>query len=546
MMDEFENNRENEHVDQTPHAETPYDTGDGNTDNLKRTEQQTEQNAEHRQEDAYTQAQQYGSTYYGDMRTQEYMQAMAERAQQMSQGTEHYYNNNYQQPNQNAYNYGQNNYYQNGFQNADAEQPKAKVKKAKKQRVKKAKSPKTPHNKRTFWKKGVAVVASAAVFGGVAGGAFYGIAGNQIKKLDALTNTTTEVASTTSAATTQSLSLTSTASVGNGMDVSTIAENVMPSVVAINISAIVEQQGMFGYTQQYEAEGSGSGIIIGENDSELLMVTNNHVVSDATTVNVTFADGESYEAQVKSTDSDTDLAIVVVKLSDIKESTMNQIKIATIGDSDSLKVGEQVVAIGNALGYGQSVTTGIVSAKDRTNSTNTTPLIQTDAAINPGNSGGALLNMKGEVIGINSSKYSDTTVEGMGYAIPITAVQDRLDDLMNRQTREKVDESEKGYLGISCATVSSDVSEAYGIPEGVLVTDAASKSAAEKAGIKANYVITKIDGQSISSAEELTEKLNYYAVGETVPITYEYLKDDAYVEKTVDVTLMENPNANNK
>ena len=546
MMDEFENNRENEHVDQTPHAETPYDTGDGNTDNLKRTEQQTEQNAEHRQEDAYTQAQQYGSTYYGDMRTQEYMQAMAERAQQMSQGTEHYYNNNYQQPNQNAYNYGQNNYYQNGFQNADAEQPKAKVKKAKKQRVKKAKSPKTPHNKRTFWKKGVAVVASAAVFGGVAGGAFYGIAGNQIKKLDALTNTTTEVASTTSAATTQSLSLTSTASVGNGMDVSTIAENVMPSVVAINISAIVEQQGMFGYRQQYEAEGSGSGIIIGENDSELLMVTNNHVVSDATTVNVTFADGESYEAQVKSTDSDTDLAIVVVKLSDIKESTMNQIKIATIGDSDSLKVGEQVVAIGNALGYGQSVTTGIVSAKDRTNSTNTTPLIQTDAAINPGNSGGALLNMKGEVIGINSSKYSDTTVEGMGYAIPITAVQDRLDDLMNRQTREKVDESEKGYLGISCATVSSDVSEAYGIPEGVLVTDVASKSAAEKAGIKANYVITKIDGQSISSAEELTEKLNYYAVGETVPITYEYLKDDAYVEKTVDVTLMENPNANNK
>ncbi len=546
MMDEFENNRENEHVDQTPHAETPYDTGDGNTDNLKRTEQQTEQHAEHRQEDAYTQAQQYGSTYYGDMRTQEYMQAMAERAQQMSQGTEHYYNNNYQQPNQNAYNYGQNNYYQNGFQNADAEQPKAKVKKAKKQRVKKAKSPKTPHNKRTFWKKGVAVVASAAVFGGVAGGAFYGIAGNQIKKLDALTNTTTEVASTTSAATTQSLSLTSTASVGNGMDVSTIAENVMPSVVAINISAIVEQQGMFGYTQQYEAEGSGSGIIIGENDSELLMVTNNHVVSDATTVNVTFADGESYEAQVKSTDSDTDLAIVVVKLSDRKESTMNQIKIATIGDSDSLKVGEQVVAIGNALGYGQSVTTGIVSAKDRTNSTNTTPLIQTDAAINPGNSGGALLNMKGEVIGINSSKYSDTTVEGMGYAIPITAVQDRLDDLMNRQTREKVDESEKGYLGISCATVSSDVSEAYGIPEGVLVTDVASKSAAEKAGIKANYVITKIDGQSISSAEELTEKLNYYAVGETVPITYEYLKDDAYVEKTVDVTLMENPNANNK
>ena len=542
MMDEFENNRENEHVDQTTHAETPYDTGDGNTDNLKRTTQQAEQHAGHTQQDAYTQAQQYGNTYYGDMRTQEYMQAMAERAQQMSQGTGHYYNNNYQQPNQNAYNYGQTGYYQNDYRNADAEQSKAKVKKAKKQRVKKSKAPKTPHNKRTFWKKGVAVVASAAVFGGVAGGAFYGIAGNQIKKLDALMNTTTEAASTTSAPTTESLSLTSTASVGNGMDVSTIAENVMPSVVAINISAIVEQQGMFGYTQQYEAEGSGSGIIIGENDSELLMVTNNHVVSDATTVNVTFADGESYEAQVKSTDSDTDLAIVVVKLSDIKESTMNQIKIATIGDSDSLKVGEQVVAIGNALGYGQSVTTGIVSAKDRTNSTNTTPLIQTDAAINPGNSGGALLNMKGEVIGINSSKYSDTTVEGMGYAIPITAVQDRLDDLMNRQTREKVSEEEKGYLGISCQTVSSDVSEAYGIPTGVLVAEVQSGSAAEKAGIKKNYVITKIDGQSISSAEELTEKLNYYKSGETVPITYEYMKNNEYTEKTVDVTLMDNPN----
>lgn len=542
MMDEFGNNRENEHVDQTTHAETPYDTGDGNTDNLKRTIQQTEQHAGHAQQDAYTQAQQYGNTYYSDMRTQEYMQAMAERAQQMSHGTDHYYNNNYQQPNQNAYSYGQTGYYQNDYRNADAEQSKAKVKKAKKQRVKKSKAPKTPHNKRTFWKKGVAVVASAAVFGGVAGGAFYGIAGNQIKKLDALMNTTTEAASTTSAPTTESLSLTSTASVGNGMDVSTIAENVMPSVVAINISAIVEQQGMFGYTQQYEAEGSGSGIIIGENDSELLMVTNNHVVSDATTVNVTFADGESYEAQVKSTDSDTDLAIVVVKLSDIKESTMNQIKIATIGDSDSLKVGEQVVAIGNALGYGQSVTTGIVSAKDRTNSTNTTPLIQTDAAINPGNSGGALLNMKGEVIGINSSKYSDTTVEGMGYAIPITAVQDRLDDLMNRQTREKVSEEEKGYLGISCQTVSSDVSEVYGIPAGVLVAEVQSGSAAEKAGIKKNYVITKIDGQSISSAEELTEKLNYYKSGETVPITYEYMKNNEYTEKTVDVTLMDNPN----
>ena len=496
MMDEFENNRENEHVDQTPHAETPYDTGDGNTDNLKRTEQQTEQNAEHRQEDAYTQAQQYGSTYYGDMRTQEYMQAMAERAQQMSQGTEHYYNNNYQQPNQNAYNYGQNNYYQNGFQNADAEQPKAKVKKAKKQRVKKAKSPKTPHNKRTFWKKGVAVVASAAVFGGVAGGAFYGIAGNQIKKLDALTNTTTEVASTTSAATTQSLSLTSTASVGNGMDVSTIAENVMPSVVAIN--------------------------------------------SDATTVNVTFADGESYEAQVKSTDSDTDLAIVVVKLSDIKESTMNQIKIATIGDSDSLKVGEQVVAIGNALGYGQSVTTGIVSAKDRTNSTNTTPLIQTDAAINPGNSGGALLNMKGEVIGINSSKYSDTTVEGMGYAIPISDANETITTLMNKETREQVPEDERGFLGVEITNVEAESAELYGMPTGVYIRNVIEGTGAEKAGLVRGGVITELDGSSVDSMTTLQNLLSYYRVGETVTLTVEMPgKDGSYEEKEVEVVLSE-------
>lgn len=512
MMDEFENNEENKQTG------APYETGDSHTDNLKQEQ----------------------SNYYGDMRTQDYMQAMAERAQQMNQGTEHYYNQSYQQPNQNPYGYGQPNYYQGtGYQQSD--QPKVKVKKTKKQSVKRTK---TPHNKNNFWKKGVAVVVSAAVFGGIAGGTFYGIAGRQIKRLDTLTNQTTQAATTTEASkdTTESLSLTSTASVGSGMDVSTIAENVMPSVVAINISAIVEQQGLFGYTQEYEAEGSGSGIIIGENDTELLMVTNNHVVSDAKTVNVTFSDGESYEAQVKSTDSDTDLAIVVVKLSDIKESTMNSIKIATIGDSDSLKVGEQVVAIGNALGYGQSVTTGIVSAKDRTNSTNTTPLIQTDAAINPGNSGGALLNMKGEVIGINSSKYSDTTVEGMGYAIPITAVQNRLDDLMNRQTREKVSEDEKGYLGVSCQTVSSDISEAYGIPTGVLVAEVQKGSAAEKAGIKKNYVITKIDGQSISSAEELTEKLDYYKSGETVPITYEYMKDNEYEEKTVDVTLMDNPN----
>ena len=297
-----------------------------------------------------------------------------------------------------------------------------------------------------------------------------------------------------------------------------------------------------------QVAGEGSGVIYKKDGKEAYIVTNNHVVDGAKKLEIMLSDGSKITGELVGKDTYSDLA--VVKVSSDKITT-----VAEFADSNSLTVGEKAIAIGSPLGteYANSVTEGIVSSLSRTitmqndnGETVSTNAIQTDAAINPGNSGGVLLNMKGEVIGINSSKYSDTTVEGMGYAIPITAVQDRLDDLMNRQTREKVDESEKGYLGISCATVSSDVSEAYGIPEGVLVTDVASKSAAEKAGIKANYVITKIDGQSISSAEELTEKLNYYAVGETVPITYEYLKDDAYVEKTVDVTLMENPNANNK
>lgn len=502
-------------------------TGDGNTDNL-----------------------------YAGMRTDEYMQAMAARAQQTyrsNQGTYQtgytgaYQTENtgtYQTGNQGAYqtgNQGTYQYYQ-GYQPHPESKKKEKVKKTKTKKQRQKKSGGAP-----FWKKAVAVVASAAVFGGVAGGTFYLIAGDKIQEFkEAATQTTeqTTVASASQSATTEALSMTQTSTISSGMDVSQIAENVMPSVVAINISAIVEQQDFFGYTQQYEAEGSGSGIIIGENDSELLIVTNNHVVSDATTVNVCFVDGESYEAKVKGTDSDNDLAIIVVDLEDISESTMNQLKIATIGDSDALKVGEQVVAIGNALGYGQSVTTGIVSAKDRTNETNETPLIQTDAAINPGNSGGALLNMKGEVIGINSSKYSDTTVEGMGYAIPISAVQDILDELMNRETREKVDEKERGYLGISCGTITSEISEAYGVPTGVLVSEVQSDSGAKEAGIKKNSIITKIDGQSISSAEELSEKLSYYKADETIPVTYQYLDDDTYVEKTVDVTLGENPNHN--
>ncbi|MBQ9200301.1 MAG: trypsin-like peptidase domain-containing protein [Lachnospiraceae bacterium] len=321
------------------------------------------------------------------------------------------------------------------------------------------------------------------------------------------------------------------------LDVSAIAENVMPSIVAINVKAIQEvNQGIFG-SYQYEAEGAGSGIIIGENESELLIVTNNHVVASAETVSVEFADGESYDAKVKSVDSSYDLAIVVVPLDEISEDTKSAIKVANIGSSDDLKVGEQVVAIGNALGYGQSVTTGIVSAKERTTDTNDLPLIQTDAAINPGNSGGALLNINGEVVGINSSKYASTEVEGMGYAIPISEVNEIIDNLSSKRTREKVDEKEQGSLGIKCGTVTSEASQMYGIPVGVLVSEVVDGSAAEKAGIKKNYVITKFDGQSVSSAEGLVEMLKYYRAGEKVEITVKYMKDNEYVEDTIIVKL---------
>lgn len=403
-----------------------------------------------------------------------------------------------------------------------------------------------------FGKQVAKCAALALVFGLVAGGVMTGVNYGAGKVLGTAKGTGTQAALTTSDGT--GIKSTAVSSTYAATDVSDIVDAVMPSIVAITNVSQTEYQSFWGQPQTYESTSCGSGIIVSQDENYLYIATNNHVVDGESSLTVTFANDDTVSAEVKGTDPSTDLAVVKVDLSSISADTMSAIKVATLGDSDNLKVGESSIAIGNALGYGQSVTTGVISALNRqvsvsessSNTNYTAELIQTDAAINPGNSGGALLNMKGEVIGINSSKYSDTTVEGMGYAIPITAVQDRLDDLMNRQTREKVDESEKGYLGISCATVSSDVSEAYGIPEGVLVTDVASKSAAEKAGIKANYVITKIDGQSISSAEELTEKLNYYAVGETVPITYEYLKDDAYVEKTVDVTLMENPNANNK
>jgi serine protease Do len=393
-----------------------------------------------------------------------------------------------------------------------------------------------------FAGKATGLVAGAAVFGLVAGGVFQYITRDTLAELK--NSTGTEIASTTEAASTESIQnkdtsieATTVLDSSSGTGVSTIAANAMPSVVAIHITAIEEvDQGFFG-SYQYETEGSGSGIIIDENDTELLIVTNNHVVSDAETVSVDFIDGETYDAKVKGTDSDSDLAIVVVPLEDLSESTLSQIKIAQIGDSDSLQVGEQVVAIGNALGYGQSVTTGIVSALNRVNSTNTTPLIQTDAAINPGNSGGALLNMKGELIGINSSKYADTDVEGMGYAIPVSSVTDVLENLKNMKTREKVDEEHMGYLGIECGTVTSEMQYYYGAPAGVYVSKVTSGLAADKAGIPKNSIITALDGKSIASVDDLTSVLEYYAAGETVEVKYSVMENNEYVEKSATVTL---------
>ena len=300
-------------------------------------------------------------------------------------------------------------------------------------------------------------------------------------------------------------------------------------------------------TYQMESESAGSGIIIGENDTELLICTNNHVVEDSDTLTVTFIDDESYEAQVKGTDKENDLAVVAVKLDDISDDTRSKIKIAKYGDSDSLRVGEQVVAIGNALGYGQSVTTGIVSALNRDitasedgsedSATTYQDLIQTDAAINPGNSGGALLNMNGEVIGINSAKASESGVEGMGYAIPISKAMPILENLMSKQTRSKVDEDKIGYLGINGQGVSDQAVQLYNVPAGVYVTKVQSGSPADEAGLREGDIITKFDGTEVSDMSDLQERLQYYSAGETVELTIQTNKDGAYAEKTLEITL---------
>lgn len=329
-------------------------------------------------------------------------------------------------------------------------------------------------------------------------------------------------------------------------DVTQVVKAVMPSVVSVS-NTYVQRGTFFGQEYSSEAVSSGSGIIVGENDSELLIVTNYHVVESADTLSVQFDDEEQVQAQIKGTDADKDLAVLAVQLSDIKEDTLNQISIASLGSSDDLTVGEPVIAIGNALGYGQSVTTGVVSALNRpiavtsqegqTGDSQINTFIQTDAAINPGNSGGALLNTKGEVIGINSNKIGGSTVEGMGYAIPISDAKPIIEELMQKETRLKVDEANKGVLGITGVNVEAQYSEVYGIPMGGYVSSVTDNSGAAAAGLVRGDIITAINGETVETMEELKEEMNYYQAGDVVTLTIMQGSPTGYQSKDVQVTL---------
>ena len=425
-------------------------------------------------------------------------------------------------------------------------------------------------NQNSFQKKAGTTIALAVIFGLVAAVVFQ--AANFAA--DRFLNTGK---SSVQIKTTDSVDLQETASDDSTADkvlsdsengtVAAVAQASMPSVVAITTVSVQEIPSFFGYSsRQYKSASTGSGIIVGDNDDELLIATNNHVVDGATTLSVCFigddvANAETetvnagdngdlnvedaVSAKIKGTDADNDLAVVAVKKSDIPEDTLNQIKIAQIGSSDDLAVGQQVVAIGNALGYGQSVTSGWISALNRTISTddgtNSTGLIQTDAAINPGNSGGALLNMKGELIGINSAKYADSAVEGMGYAIPISKAKPILEELMNRETREKVDSSKKGYLGVSLANLTTEAIEMYNMPTGAFIRSVEDDSPAQEAGICKGDIIVKFDGQKVSDGDDLLDKLQYYKSGEKIEAVIARATNGEYEENTIELTLGTRP-----
>ena len=406
----------------------------------------------------------------------------------------------------------------------------------------------------TTGRKWATVVAMALVFGLIAGGTMFGVnaAGNYLAGNDSSSDQVGQTQTTSSDSN-------SSSSDGSGQGtVAEVAKNAMPSVVTISTMSVEEMRSFFGGTQQYEVEGAGTGVIVGENDTELLIATNNHVVEGATSLSVGFIDEESVEGEVKGTDVNNDLAVVSVKLSDIPEDTMNQIKIATVGDSDDLQLGDQVVAIGNALGYGQSVTSGYVSALDRDltltdqsgTTINSTGLIQTDAAINEGNSGGALLNMKGELIGINEAKSSSTStgaaVDNIGFAIPIDKAEESLQQLMNLKTREKVDASQASYLGIRGEDVSAEASELYGIPTGAVITEIVENGPADQAGVKKGDILTELDGRSISSMAQLQDVLQYYAAGETVDLVVQRSDNGEYQAQTLSITLGSADDAQNQ
>lgn len=452
--------------------------------------------------------------------------------------------------------------------------------------------PKKPHKPKTahgggnggFGKKAATAVALAVIFGLVAGAVFQGVniaadkyrdnnsSSTQIGKTETVTGTEESTDGSSTESSVKSI-------VAESGTVAGVAQATMSSIVAITSVSVQEIPSFFGYgTRQYQSAGSGSGIIVGENDSELLIATNNHVVSGATTLTVCFAGGDvvgaeeetqamasgdsitdssdssvdvnnAVSAKIKGTDEENDLAVIAVEKSDIPEETMNEIKIAQMGSSDDLVVGEQVVAIGNALGYGQSVTSGWVSALNRTISTedgDTSGLIQTDAAINPGNSGGALLNMKGEVIGINAAKYADSQVEGMGYAIPISKAEPILEELMNRETRDKIEDTSKvGYMGIKAADLTTEAIQMYNMPAGAFLTEVTPGGAADKARIKKGDIVVKLDGQKVSGKNDLVDKLQYYESGETVEVVIARANNGEYKEETVEVTLGSKPASDN-
>lgn len=447
--------------------------------------------------------------------------------------------------------------------------------------------PKKPRKKRdfsgnnSFGKKAATAVALAVIFGLVAGAVFQGvnIAADKYRGNDSSTTIGKTETVTGTEDSTDSSSADSTVKdiVAESGTVAGVAQATMSSIVAITSVSVQEIPSFFGYgTRQYQSAGSGSGIIVGENDSELLIATNNHVVAGATTLTVCFAgsdvvgaeeetqamassdstgfgsDGDvdvdnAVSAKIKGTDEENDLAVVAVEKSDIPDETMEEIKIAQLGSSDDLVVGEQVVAIGNALGYGQSVTSGWVSALNRSISTEdgeASGLIQTDAAINPGNSGGALLNMNGEVIGINAAKYADSQVEGMGYAIPISKAEPILEELMNRETRDKVEDSSKvGYMGVKAADLTTEAIQMYNMPAGAFITEVTEGGAADNAGIKKGDIIVKLDGQKVSGKDDLVDKLQYYEAGENIEVVISRANSGEYKEQTIEVILGSKPSS---